>query len=319
MSSLPALARERGWSTRLRERWIVRWPSRLAGIWSVATLPATIFYLFLNARIHPAYGFTWWKRFVLGWRMWRTTRGVWTGTSPKAHLVMAVKLLEMAPDTEGVVVECGCYVGGSTTNLSLACEAVGRQLIVYDSFEGLPAPTGNDEYARAKETGSLRGDLHVVLANVTRFGRIERCTFRKGWFKDTLPSHREPIVLAFIDVDYQASLDDCIRNLWPHLTERGYVFVDEYIYPDFCALFWSERYWRENFARTPPGLIGSGTGVAVGQFYVGPVKEWNPAHDPGSVAYTRKDLSGHWGYDPNAPTPPDETREHFGGPDLTRE
>jgi hypothetical protein len=316
MDSQPA--RVRGRLERLRERWMVRWPSRVAEIWLAATLPATIFYLFVNAPIHPTYGFGWWKRLVLGWRMWRTSRGVWTGTSPKAHLVMAVKLLEMSPDVEGVVVECGCYLGGSTANLSLACEAVGRQLIVYDSFQGLPPPIGNDEYARSKDTGSLRGDLHIVQANVARFGRIERCTFRKGWFKDTLPSHREPIVLAFIDVDYQASLDDCIRNLWPHLTERGYLFTDEYIYPDFCALFWSERYWRDNFGRTPPGLLGSGTGVALGQYYVGPVREWNAAHDPASVAYTRKDFSGYWGYDPTAPTPPDETREHVGGPDLNR-
>ena len=40
---------------------------------------------------------------------------------------------------EGVVVECGCFLGGSTANLSLVCEVVGRELIVYDSFEGLPA------------------------------------------------------------------------------------------------------------------------------------------------------------------------------------
>ena len=53
------------WLGRLRQAWIVHWPSRLAGIWSAATLPATIFYLFVNARIHPAYGFTWRKRFLL--------------------------------------------------------------------------------------------------------------------------------------------------------------------------------------------------------------------------------------------------------------
>ena len=57
--------------------------------------------------------------------MWKTTRGVWTGTSYKAHLAMAVKLLEIPPEVEGVVVECGCYVGGSSANLSLACEPPG--------------------------------------------------------------------------------------------------------------------------------------------------------------------------------------------------
>lgn len=301
---------------RVRDWRTVFLPNRLARVWSAATLPAAVLYLLWSHRIDPAYRLTWAKRVRLGWRMWKTTRGVWTGTSYKAHLAMAVKLLEIPPDVEGVVVECGCYVGGSTANLSLACEAAGRELIVYDSFEGLPEPTGNDEYARQAQTGFLRGDLEVVKANVARYGRIERCSFRKGWFSDTLPGHTEPIVLAFLDVDYQASLDDCIRNLWPHLAERGYVFTDEYIFTEFCALFWSERYWRETFDVEPPGLIGSGSGIGVGQFYLGPSDEWNYAHDPGSVAYTRKDLCGHWSYDPDATTPPDEDREPVGGPPL---
>ena len=122
-------------------------------------------------------------------------------------------------------------------------------------------------------------------------------------------------MLAFLDVDYQASLDDCITNLWPHLTESGYVFIDEYIFPEYCALFWSERYWSENFGRTPARadrLRQPGSGSA--SYYLGPATEWNFAHDPGSVAYTRKDFSGHWDYDPDAPVPADEDREHAGGP-----
>ena len=280
----------------------------------MVSFPATALFLFINPRIHPAYGLGWRKRLSLAWRMWRTTRGVWTGTSPKAHLAMAVKLFEIPPEVEGVVVECGCFMGGSTANLSLACEITGRRLIVYDSFEGLPPPRGNDRFARQHATGFLEADIDRVKANVRRFGSIDRCTFRKGFFDQTLPRHNEPIVLAFLDVDYQASLDDCITNLWPHLTESGYVFIDEYIFPEYCALFWSERYWSENFGRNPPGLIGSGAGIGVGQYYLGPATEWNFAHDPGSVAYTRKDLSGHWDYDPDAPVPDDEDREHAGGP-----
>jgi hypothetical protein len=286
---------------------------RLARLWSLLTLPSTAFYLCINPRLHPAYGLTWGKRFGLAWRMWRTTRGVWTGTSYKAHLAMAIKLLEVPPDVEGVVVECGCYMGGSTANLSLACALAGRELIVYDSFEGLPSPRGNDRFARAIQTGGLDADLETVTENVRRHGEIGVCTFRKGWFSDTLADHDEPIVLAFLDVDYQSSLDDCVRNLWPHLVERGYMFTDEYIFTEFCALFWSERYWRENFETTPPGLIGSGTGIGVGQYYVGPANEWNWAHDPSSVAYTRKDLSGYWDYDADAAPLPEE-REQAGGP-----
>jgi O-methyltransferase len=276
-------------------------------LWELVTFPSTMFYLLFDPRIHPAYRLTWPRKIRLAYRMWRTTREVFTGTSYKAHLAMAVKLLEIPPEVEGAVVECGCYLGGSTANLSLACDAVGRELIVYDSFEGLPPPTANDKYAKDEATGFLRAELDAVRENVRRFGAVERCSFRKGWFSDTLSQHTEPVVLAFLDVDYQASLDDCIRNLWPHLTDRGYVFIDEYVLTDYCALFWSERYWKTHFDTTPPGLIGAGSGVGVGQYYLGPFEEWNwaaeVAHSPTSIAYTRKDFSGYWAYYPDSEQP----------------
>lgn len=278
---------------------------RLRDAYITLSLPVTALFLLHNPRIRPAYGMTWRRKLRLAYRMWRTTRGVSTGTSYKAHLAMAVKLLEVPPETEGVVVECGCYLGGSTANLSLVCDIVDRRLIVYDSFEGLPAPAPDDIYAKPEQTGLLRADLDTVRRTVRRFGTIDRCTFRKGWFRDTLPGHEEPIALCFLDVDYQASLDDCVRNLWPHLTDRGYLFIDEYVLPDYCALFWSERWWQTHFGTTPPGLLGSGTGVGVGQYYLGPYGEPQRAHAPTSVAYTRKDFSGHWGYYP----PEDRTAE----------
>ena len=269
---------------------------RLARAWAVITWPATVLFLLHNPRIHAVYGLTWRRKAVLAARMFRTTRNVTTGTSYKAHLAMATKLLEIPPEVEGAVVECGCWFGGSTANLSLACEAVGRELIVYDSFEGLPAPEGDDLYAKEEATGMLKAELATVKDNVRRFGAIERCSFRKGWFKDTLSDHTEPVVLAFLDVDWQASLDDCVTHLWPHLTDQGYMFIDEFVLTDYCALFWSERYWKTRFDTTPPGLIGSGSGVGLGGYYFGPFKEWNPSQDPTSLAYTRKDFSGYWAY-----------------------
>jgi O-methyltransferase len=268
----------------------------LSRIWATLTLVPTVVFFFLNARLDPAYGLSWPRRLKLGYRMWRNTRAVWTGTSYKAHLAMAVKLFEISPEVRGVVVECGCYLGGSTANLSLACDIAGRDLVVYDSFEGLPPPAPGDKYAKEKMTGFLAADLDQVKSNVARLGAVDRCTFRKGWFSDTLPHHAEPIVLAFFDVDYQQSLDDCVRNLWPHLTDRGYVFTDEFVLTDYCALFWSERYWRTHFDATPPGLIGSGSGIGTGGYYLGPF-DWTT--NPTSIAYTRKDFSGYWGYYPD--------------------
>jgi hypothetical protein len=260
------------------------------------SLPLTALFLLYNRRIQASYAMTWRKKFALAFKMRRATRKIQSGTSYKAHLAMAAKLLEIPPSVKGAVVECGCWMGGSTACLSLVCDIVGRELIVYDSFEGLPAAEPGDKYASPLGEGYLRADLEAVRNNVRRYGAIERCTFRKGWFRDTLPRHTEPIVLAFLDVDYEASMYDCVVSLWPHLTEQGYVFMDEYTRIDYCAIFFSERFWREHFDAPPPGLMGAGTGVGVGQYFLGPLKGRPMIQAPTSVAYTRKDFYGRWDY-----------------------
>jgi O-methyltransferase len=273
-------------------------PTRsLRDAYDAASLVPLVRVLLDDRRIHPAYQMTWPKKLKLATQMYRNRMHIRAGTSYKAHLAMAAALLSIPPDTEGVVVECGCWFGGSTANLSLVCDIVDRELIVYDSFEGLPEGVPGDKYAPPEARGLFRGDLDVVRDNVARYGAIERCRFRKGWFNDTLPNHREPVVLCFLDVDYQASLHDCVVNLWPHLTDQGYVFIDEYVLLDYCALFFSEQFWSENFDAPPPGLMGVGTGVGVGQYYLWPF-DWSA--DPGSVAYTRKDFYARWDYRPSA-------------------
>ncbi|MEX0666631.1 MAG: TylF/MycF/NovP-related O-methyltransferase [Acidimicrobiia bacterium] len=292
MKSEPIDDRQDGW---VEHEWgSLAIPTRSArGVYNVLSLFLIARWGFDKHRIHPSYQMNWRRKFKLAYRMYRNTRKVRTGTSYKAHLAMAAKLLEIPPETAGVVVECGCWLGGSTVNLSLICDIVGRDLIVYDSFEGLPVAEPGDHHAKPESRSMFRGDLERVQENVRRHGVIGRCQFRKGWFNETLPSHTEPVVLCFLDVDFQASLHDCIVNLWPRLTEQGYVFVDEFMYLDYCALFFSERFWKQYFDAPPPGLMGAGTGVGVGQHYLGPF-DWST--DPTSVAYTRKDFYGLWDY-----------------------
>jgi len=285
----------------LRQR-LVKW---VGFALPVLTMPITVWFLGENRNIHKDYEMTWMKLFRLTWRMYRNTTRVFTGTSYRSHLAMLIKLLEIPPTTGGVVVECGCYLGGSTANLSLICKAVGRELIVYDSFEGLPSNDANDRIATPLTTGFLKGPLEEVRANVERLGAIDVCQFRKGWFSDSLPSHAEPIALCFLDVDFQMSIHQCLVHLWPHLIDEGYLFTDDYTILDLCAVFFSEEFWRREFNRHPPGLIGAGTGVAMGQYWMGPFVRMggNPAYPmqaPSSIGYTRKDFSGHWGYVPPA-------------------
>jgi hypothetical protein len=267
-------------------------------LYYLCTVPISLVFLLHSARIHPAYRLTWLKRIVFGLRVVRNKHSVPTGTSYKTALVMALKLFEMPPEVPGVVVECGTWKGGTAASLSLACRIVGRKLVVCDSFEGLPQGDPLDREAPGYQPGDYRGALDEVRANIARYGDIGACEFVKGWFRNTLPNFDQKIVLAFLDVDLEASLDACVRNLWPHLHDRGYIFIDEYVGTHYCALFYSERYWEKYFGRTPPGLIGAGSGLALGEYYIGPWNERDdhPMQHATGAAYTSKSMSGHWTY-----------------------
>ena len=262
------------------------------------SLPLLVQWLFDQERIHPAYGVSRKDLYRLAFRMYRNTQAVPTGISYRAHLAMAAKLLETPPEVKGAIVECGCWVGGTTANLSLIADMVGRDLIVYDSFEGLPPGEEKDKRAKPNLEGYFRGDLDVVEANVRRRGAIDRVELRKGWFDATLPHHTEPIELCFIDVDFDASLHDCVVNLWPHLNPKGHLFLDEYVMLDYCALFFSERFWDRHFDAPPPGLMGTGTGIGLGQYFLGP---FALKVRPRSIAYTRKNFYGRWDYERDDP------------------
>src|SRR5690349_10824537 len=72
----------------------------------------------------------------------------------------------------------------------------------------------------------------------------------------------------------------------PHLVDGGYLFTDECLNPSYVSLFFSERWWKENLDADPPGLIGGGTGLGLGTFYVGPHtdRQSHPLQYPGTGA-----------------------------------
>lgn len=272
----------------------------LTRAYHVMSAPISIFFILNSKQIHKSYKMNIFRKYKLGFKMLLNKLFIPTGTSYKSHLVMALKILETPPDVPGDVIECGTWKGGCAANLSLVCKIVGRKLKIYDSFEGLPEGKPDDREAIHYNKGDYCGTLEEVKSNIGRYGAIECCEFIEGWFEETLPALNSPVLLAFLDVDLEASLDTCVRYIWPNLTNKGYIFIDEMVGVDYCALFYSEKYWNKYFNRTPPGLIGSGTGLSLGDYYIGPWSERNshPMQYPTSGAYTRKDMSGYWSYYP---------------------
>jgi len=269
------------------------------------SVPISTLIILSSNPIHESYRMSIFKKLRLGLKMYLNTRHITTGTSYRAHLVMASKIMAIPPDILGDIVECGTWKGGTATNLSLICRIVGRKLKVYDSFEGLPDTKPGEPLAKVNLKGAFAGTIDEVMSNIKYYGEIECCEFEKGWFDDTLPKLNSPVLLAFIDVDLESSLHTCVRWIWPNLVDQGYLFTDEAAFLEYVALFYSEKWWRKYFNRNPPGLIGAGSGLPLGQYFIGPWTgrlrlEWyiKTFEEPIVVAYTQKNMSAYWTYYP---------------------
>jgi hypothetical protein len=133
----------------------------------------------------------------------------------------------------GDVVECGTARGGSAALMGLALKEVdhSRHLWVYDTFQGLPAPTLEDpDYHIAKHfTGTCRGQLEDVTQ---LFDRLSISSFShcvKGMFQETLPlTEVKAVAVLHVDGDWYDSVLTCLECLWERVTPGGIVQIDDY-------------------------------------------------------------------------------------------
>ena len=172
-------------------------------------------------------------------------------------------ILEFPEDTEGVVVEAGCFKGGSSAKISLAAGMMGRRFFVFDSFEGMP--DNQEIHGRAMNggvaefpKGSYAGSLEEVKSNIERFGRIEPCDFVKGWFSDSLPQFRRKVAVAYLDVDLAESTKVCLKYLYPLLVKGGVLYSQDGHLPLVCGVFNDDRFWRDEVGCAKPVIEGLG-------------------------------------------------------------
>lgn len=229
--------------------------------------------VFLNSKeIGGEYGIGFRKKLLLLIKFLRNTRRIETLSDIREHMELAAAVLRAPKATVGSIVEAGCYVGGSTANLSVVCAMTGRKLLVFDSFQGLPEPKDYDRWHHAVHAGHtdvyFKGRFaaarEVVEQNVSRFGNIEVCEFRAGYYSETMPNVNEPIVMAFLDVDLIDSLKPCLTGLWPNLSPGGRVYTHEARNLAFIALYFDQTWWREALNEDAPGFVGSGVGLPLG-------------------------------------------------------
>lgn len=148
----------------------------------------------------------------------------------------------------GDFVECGVYRGGASMTMALALLAAGgleRDIWLFDTFEGMTAPTEHDirlkdgssaaEKFEALRTGDNSADwcaasLDEVADNMRSTGYpMERIRLIKGPVESTLLGDLpERIALLRLDTDWYESTRVEMERLFPRISPGGVLIIDDY-------------------------------------------------------------------------------------------
>ncbi len=147
----------------------------------------------------------------------------------------------------GGIVECGVWKGGSMMAVARTLVRLGdpgRELYLFDTFEGMTAPTEKDIAITGESAAQLmaredRRDprsvwcvspLEEVRQAVLGTGYdAAKVHFVKGRVEDTLPGRApERIALLRLDTDWYESTRHEMEHLFPRLARGGVLIVDDY-------------------------------------------------------------------------------------------
>ncbi len=172
----------------------------------------------------------------------------YTMTSPE-RIFAAANAARYVADAAipGAIVECGVWRGGSSMAMALALQERGagdRELHLFDTFEGMSAPTAQDKDLRGlpaqetfdrNRTGEDRAawciaDLDDVRRNLARTGYdASLLHFVKGKVEETLPaSAPDEIAVLRLDTDWYESTRHELETLYPRLAPGGVLILDDY-------------------------------------------------------------------------------------------
>lgn len=183
-------------------------------------------------------------------------------TAAMVSLVRAIDYL-VRNDIPGDFVECGVYLGGNLVTMITALQyhyKQNRGIWGYDTFAGMPKPTDEDKSSNTgsilaewekHNTGSVRGSswMNASLESVeARVGSLGYPHLRlvKGMVEDTIPAQAPAqIALLRLDTDFYSSTKHDLVHLWPRLSPRGILVIDDYGAMDGCRQACDE-YEHEN-------------------------------------------------------------------------
>jgi hypothetical protein len=168
----------------------------------------------------------------------------WSMTSPERiyALIQAVRYVSTNAIV-GAIVECGVWKGGSMAAIArtlLQVHDAKRDLYLFDTFEGMSEPTSKDIDYSGKQASELmmeNPDFRCADAPMVSVRKVlyetgypkERLHFIQGKVEDTIPSSAPDFIsLLRLDTDWYESTKHELVHLFPRLSQRGVILIDDY-------------------------------------------------------------------------------------------
>ena len=143
-----------------------------------------------------------------------------------------LKAAEKTLTTPGDWVEFGCYKGDTSLSLAniLHTHHSDKHLWLYDSFEGLPTKTQQDqpEVNPEFQPGSLATSKRELKLRFLR-ANLPLPIIKKAWFADLAPDGLPiQISFAFLDSDFYESIKTSLELIVPRLTPNAVIVIHDY-------------------------------------------------------------------------------------------
>ena len=150
---------------------------------------------------------------------------------PNRETKLLLDELEQCLDLPGDIVEFGCYEGDTSILLADAIrENPDKWLYLYDSFEGLPNKTAEDNSADGWrfKPGELKASPDTVRHKFKKYALPEP-VITKGWFNELTDSDLPgEIAFALLDGDFYESIKTSFTLVAPRMTSGGIIVVHDY-------------------------------------------------------------------------------------------
>jgi len=153
--------------------------------------------------------------------------------------IYVIHSLQVALAVGGDICEFGVAQGATSRLLASEILQTDRTLWLFDSFEGLPAPSAEDELihdifnlgSMEKYKGTMASPETEVLNKLhsVAFPRA-RTKVKKGWVSDTIKGGELPsrVAFAYVDFDFYEPIKDALEFLDARMPPGGQIVVDDY-------------------------------------------------------------------------------------------